>query len=66
MVNDSADLERVLDEVSYTATDRSGETIVVDAAFVEKHVGDLFDRLQVRSRSALAARVRGVPVPTEA
>lgn len=33
---------------------------------VEKHVGDLFDRLQVRSRSALAARVRGVPVPTEA
>jgi ATP-dependent HslUV protease ATP-binding subunit HslU len=34
-------MERVLDEVSYTATDRSGETIVVDAAFVEKHVGDL-------------------------
>ena len=34
-------MERVLDEVSYTATDRSGETVVVDAAFVEKHVGDL-------------------------
>ncbi len=33
---------------------------------VEKHVADLFDRLQVRSRSALAARVRGVSVPTEA
>jgi ATP-dependent HslUV protease ATP-binding subunit HslU len=34
-------LERVLDEVSYTATDRSGETVVIDAAYVEKHVGDL-------------------------
>lgn len=34
-------MERVLDEVSFTATDRSGETIVVDAAFVQKHVGDL-------------------------
>lgn len=31
---------------------------------VEKHVGDLFDRLHVRSRSALAARVRGVAVRT--
>jgi ATP-dependent HslUV protease ATP-binding subunit HslU len=34
-------MERVLDEVSFTATDRSGETVTVDAAFVEKHVGDL-------------------------
>jgi ATP-dependent HslUV protease ATP-binding subunit HslU len=34
-------LERVLDEVSFTAADRSGETVVVDGAFVEKHVGDL-------------------------
>ena len=34
-------MERVLDEVSYTATDRSGETVVVDGGFVEKHVGDL-------------------------
>jgi ATP-dependent HslUV protease ATP-binding subunit HslU len=34
-------LERVLDEVSYTATDRSGETVVIDAAYVQKHVGDL-------------------------
>jgi ATP-dependent HslUV protease ATP-binding subunit HslU len=34
-------LERVLDEVSFTATDRSGETVTIDAAFVDKHIGDL-------------------------
>jgi ATP-dependent HslUV protease ATP-binding subunit HslU len=34
-------MERVLDEVSFTATDRSGETIAIDAAFVEKNIGDL-------------------------
>jgi ATP-dependent HslUV protease ATP-binding subunit HslU len=34
-------MERVLDDVSYTATDRSGETVLVDAAFVQKHVGGL-------------------------
>ncbi|UTD27012.1 ATP-dependent protease ATPase subunit HslU [Bradyrhizobium sp. WD16] len=34
-------MERVLDEVSFTAPDRAGETITVDAAFVQKHVGDL-------------------------
>ena len=34
-------LERVLDEVSYSATDRSGDVITVDAAYVEAHVGDL-------------------------
>ena len=34
-------LERVLDEISFTATDRINETIVVDAAYVSEHVGDL-------------------------
>ncbi len=34
-------LERVLDEVSFAATDRSGDTVQIDAAYVEKHVGDL-------------------------
>jgi ATP-dependent HslUV protease ATP-binding subunit HslU len=34
-------MERVLDEVSFTATDRSGEKVHIDAAFVERHVGDL-------------------------
>jgi ATP-dependent HslUV protease ATP-binding subunit HslU len=34
-------MEKVLDEVSFTAPDRSGETVTVDAAFVEEHIGDL-------------------------
>ena len=34
-------LERVLDEVSFGATDRSGETVRIDGAYVEKHLGDL-------------------------
>ena len=34
-------LERLLDEVSYTASDRSGETITIDAAYVRAQVGGL-------------------------
>ncbi len=34
-------MERVLDEISFTAPDRAGETIAIDAAFVEKHIGEL-------------------------
>ncbi len=34
-------MERVLDEVSFTATDRGGETVRIDAAYVEENVGDL-------------------------
>jgi ATP-dependent HslUV protease ATP-binding subunit HslU len=34
-------MERVLDEVSFTAPDRNGDTIHVDAAYVQKYVGDL-------------------------
>ena len=34
-------MERVLDEVSFSAPDRSGERIEVDGAFVEKNIGDL-------------------------
>jgi ATP-dependent HslUV protease ATP-binding subunit HslU len=34
-------MERVLDEISFTAPDRNGETIRVDADYVQKHVGDL-------------------------
>jgi len=34
-------MERLLDEVSFVAPDRSGETIVVDGAYVEAHVGAL-------------------------
>jgi ATP-dependent HslUV protease ATP-binding subunit HslU len=34
-------MERLLDEVSFTAADRGGETIHIDAAYVRTHVGDL-------------------------
>ncbi len=34
-------LERLLDEVSYQATRRSGETVVVDAAFVDGRLGEV-------------------------
>jgi ATP-dependent HslUV protease ATP-binding subunit HslU len=34
-------MERILDDVSYTAADRSGETITIDAAYVTKYVGEL-------------------------
>ena len=34
-------MERVLDDISYNAPDRPGSETVVDAAYVEKHVGDL-------------------------
>jgi len=34
-------MERLLDEISYTASDRAGETITVDAALVNTRVGPL-------------------------
>ena len=34
-------MERVLDEISFTATDKTGETLKIDAAYVREHVGDL-------------------------
>jgi ATP-dependent HslUV protease ATP-binding subunit HslU len=34
-------MERLLDEISFTAPDRKGETVAVDAAYVKTHVGDL-------------------------
>jgi ATP-dependent HslUV protease ATP-binding subunit HslU len=34
-------MERVLDEISFSAPDRSGETVQIDATYVHKHVGDL-------------------------
>jgi ATP-dependent HslUV protease ATP-binding subunit HslU len=34
-------LERVLEDVSYEASDRRGVTVEIDAAYVRKHVGDL-------------------------
>ncbi|MEM6847479.1 MAG: HslU--HslV peptidase ATPase subunit, partial [Pseudomonadota bacterium] len=34
-------MERVLDDISYTATDRAGETLVIDGDYVRKAVEDI-------------------------
>ena len=34
-------MERVLDEISFAAPDRSGETVKIDATYVREHIGDL-------------------------
>jgi ATP-dependent HslUV protease ATP-binding subunit HslU len=34
-------LEKLLEEISFTATDRGGETVVIDAAMVNERVGKL-------------------------
>ncbi len=34
-------MERVLDEISFDATDKGGETLSIDAAYVEARIGDL-------------------------
>ena len=34
-------MEKLLEEVSFTAPDRSGETVRIDAAFVQERVGEL-------------------------
>jgi len=34
-------MERILDTISFDAGDRAGEKVVIDAAYVEEHIGDL-------------------------
>jgi ATP-dependent HslUV protease ATP-binding subunit HslU len=34
-------MERVLDEISFAAPDRSGDTVKIDAGYVKDHIGDL-------------------------
>ena len=34
-------IEKVLDEISFTATDRSGEKIIINSDYVKKNLGDL-------------------------
>ena len=36
-------LEHLLEDVSYHASDRSGDTVVIDAAFVDKSLGELVE-----------------------
>ncbi|MBL1240414.1 MAG: HslU--HslV peptidase ATPase subunit, partial [OCS116 cluster bacterium] len=34
-------MERVLDEISFSATDKGGESLTIDAKYVEDNIGDL-------------------------
>ncbi len=34
-------MEKLLEEISFTATDRGGETIPIDAQMVQERVGEL-------------------------
>ena len=34
-------IEKVLDEISFTASDKSGETVSVDSDYIKKHIGEL-------------------------
>ena len=36
-------MERILDDISFTAPDRSGEAITITGDFVTAHIGDLAD-----------------------
>ena len=40
-------MERILDEISFAAPDRSGESVTVDAAYIEAHIGDLSRNLDL-------------------
>ena len=46
-------MERILDDISFTAPDRGGETVTIDAAYVENAVGDLAQRNADLSRFIL-------------
>jgi len=34
-------MERILEDISFDAADKQGEKIVIDAAYVRGHIGDL-------------------------
>ena len=40
-------IEKVLDEISFTATDRSGEKIIIDKKYVQKNLGELVKDLSL-------------------
>ncbi len=50
-------LERVFEELSFTAPDRSGDAVTVDAAFVEEHLGELSRSCRPQPLRAVTPRV---------
>jgi len=41
IVRSSSDTLRLSSRISFAASDRSGDTVKIDAAYVHKHIGDL-------------------------
>tara|TARA_A100001011_G_C13798816_1_gene630132 strand:- start:338 stop:595 length:258 start_codon:yes stop_codon:yes gene_type:complete len=41
-------LERVFEELSYTASEREGESVIIDSEFVEKNLGELARSVDLR------------------
>ncbi len=41
-------LERVLDEISFEASDKASQSVVIDAAYVQEHIGDLASNADLR------------------
>src|SRR4029079_768424 len=54
-------MERVLDEISFAAPDRSGETLKIDAAYVREHIGDLAKNADLSRFILLFAMAPGPP-----
>src|SRR3546814_20430205 len=50
-------LEKLLEEISFTATDRGGETIRIDAEMVRKRVGELATNADQIGRASCRERV---------
>ena len=40
-------IERILDDISFTASDKSGETIVIDKDYIKEHIGELVKDLDL-------------------
>ena len=36
-------MEALLDVISFEAADKSGESVIIDASYVNEHVGDLVE-----------------------
>jgi ATP-dependent protease HslVU (ClpYQ) ATPase subunit len=55
-------MERILDEISFTAPDRAGEEIVIDADHVQEHIGELAKNTDL-SRSSFNENGKAAPMP---
>ncbi len=55
-------MERVFEDLGFTAPDRSGDVVVVDAGFVERHLGELSRSVDLSRYVSVTIRCRRAPV----